>query len=148
MVIIISDLIDEPDKVIGGLRHFRHKKHEVIVFHTLDRYELDFPFRRMSLFEDMETGDKLLADPLSLHEEYVKRMEDFINAYKEGCFESDIDYIPAETSQPYDLLHVELFSQGFLDLFLRQLRVAVGVQQALLCDQQGALAVHVDRTAF
>ena len=63
LVILISDLIDDQQKVMNGLRHFRHNKQEVIVFHLLDRKELDFDFSDRTKFLDMETGEEITTDP-------------------------------------------------------------------------------------
>src|SRR5262249_31891906 len=45
VVVILSDLFDDVPRILAGLRHFRHRRHEVIVFHILDPAEVDFPFR-------------------------------------------------------------------------------------------------------
>ena len=50
MVVILSDLFDDVKSMLAGLKHFRHRRHEVILFHVLDPAELDFPFRQMTLF--------------------------------------------------------------------------------------------------
>ena len=54
LIIVISDLFDKPEAILKGLQHFSHKRHDVIVFHVLDEYELTFPFERMTLFEGLE----------------------------------------------------------------------------------------------
>jgi len=58
LVILLSDLLDIPDEVLFGLKHFRHKGHEVIVFHILDPMERTFGFHKEAIFEDLETGEK------------------------------------------------------------------------------------------
>ena len=63
LVVLISDLLDEPARVIDGLRHFRFRGSEVIVFHLLDPAELTFPFERAARFRDIELGDELMAVP-------------------------------------------------------------------------------------
>jgi len=104
LIIIISDLFDDQREVLRALSHFRHKKHEVLVFHVFDRFELEFPYRRLSDFIDMETGDRLQADPVYVREEYVRLLHEFIDAYKRDCAATAIDYIMANTSTPYDQL--------------------------------------------
>ena len=59
LVVIISDLLDDPEKVIAGLKHFRHRNHEIVVFHVLDPFEIRFDFNRDYIFEDLETDEKL-----------------------------------------------------------------------------------------
>ena len=107
LIVIISDLLDttatERD-VMRGLRHFRHKKHEVLLFHVLDTAELDFPFERLSDFEDMETGERMQADPAYVREAYRENLREFCDSYRRDCAAGHIDYVPANTSTPYDWL--------------------------------------------
>ena len=63
LIIVLSDLFDDPQQIMKGLQHFRHRKHDVIVFHVLDRYELTFPFKEMTVFEGMENEGQLPAEP-------------------------------------------------------------------------------------
>jgi len=107
LIVILSDLYDEPEKVISGLKHFRHKKHEVIVFHILDPMEINFDFNRNSLFKDMETGDELTTQPWHIKAEYQKRVKQFIENYKRQCRLNGIDYVSLNTSQDFDLALME-----------------------------------------
>ena len=102
LVIIFSDLLDDPHKVISGLKHFRHKKHEVIVFHILDPYEKTFDFTQNAIFEDMENGKRLPTQPWHIRKEYRNLVNDFINTYKKQCLENKIDYVPMDTSENFD----------------------------------------------
>jgi uncharacterized protein (DUF58 family) len=102
LIIVISDLFDDPEKVVRGLRHFRHKKHEVLVFHVLDPWEVDFPYEQPALFKDMESDDRLVVEPQSLRSEYKKRLEGLIDYYKSQCRDSSIDYVPLNTRTSYD----------------------------------------------
>jgi len=104
LIIIISDLFDEPKEVIKALRHFRHKKHEVLLFHMFDKAELEFPFTALSDFVDMETNETLQADPKYVREDYLKQIRDFIETYKRDCGEGLVDYIVTRTDFPYDLM--------------------------------------------
>ena len=63
LIILISDLYDDPEAVEPALHHFHYKRHEVIVFHVLDHAEITFPFRDTASFVDMETGERLQVDP-------------------------------------------------------------------------------------
>ena len=63
LIVLISDLFDEPDDVIRALHHFRHRRHEVIVFHVLDKAEIEFPFGEMIAFHDLETNERIEIDP-------------------------------------------------------------------------------------
>ncbi|HGE69695.1 TPA: DUF58 domain-containing protein [Candidatus Poribacteria bacterium] len=102
LVIIISDLLDDPEKVLRSLKHFRHKKHEVIVFHVLDPAELMFPFDGTVLFRDMETQRQLTIEAEILKDEYLRKIKNLINEYKNGCNASLIDYVQIDTSVPFD----------------------------------------------
>ena len=102
LIVIISDLIDDPDSVIKGLAHFRQKRHDVIVFHVMDDWELNFPFEKVGEFLDMETGEKIRVAPKEIREEYNKEITGFLEKYKSACFESAIDYVTINTKVPPD----------------------------------------------
>jgi len=102
LVIIISDLFDDPDAVVGALKHFRHKKHDVIVLHTLDPAELTFPFDDISRIEDMETGREITSDPRAFRTGYLEELATFLETVRGGCLSSQIDYAIAETSMKFD----------------------------------------------
>jgi len=102
LVIIFSDLLDDPYKVMAGLKHFRHKKHEVIVFHILDPFERNFDFTQDAVFQDMETGEKLATQPWHIRGEYRHLMSEFIDTYKKQCRENRIDYVLMDTSEDFD----------------------------------------------
>jgi uncharacterized protein (DUF58 family) len=102
LVVVISDLIDDVDKVAGGLQHFRHNGHEVIVFHVLDDAELTFPYDRLTRFKDMEGAGRVVANAKSLRSRYLNRMQQFLEGVKAACFERDISYLMCNTSEGYD----------------------------------------------
>ncbi len=103
MVLIISDFFDDPDRIMMGLRHFRHKKHEVVVFHVLDEYELSFPFDDMTMFEGLEQTGEVVTEPRSLRDTYVEEITTFTNAIKKGCRKHHIDYVQLSTDQHLDV---------------------------------------------
>jgi uncharacterized protein (DUF58 family) len=102
LVIVISDLIDDVDKVAGGLQHFRHNGHEVIVFHVLDDAELTFPYDRLTRFKDMEGSGRMVANAKTLRTRYLARMQQFLEGVKAACFERDISYLMCNTAEGYD----------------------------------------------
>jgi uncharacterized protein (DUF58 family) len=102
LVIILSDLLDDAEAIVRGLQHFRHNKHDVIVFHIIDRYELTFPFRETVVFEGMEEEGMLPADPNALRTDYLRLMEEHITALRKGCREMAIDYVQMPTDAPLD----------------------------------------------
>ena len=71
LVVLISDLLDDPDAVIRGLKHFQFRGTDVIVFHVLDPDELEFPFERATRFEDLETSEEVMAVPGVVREHYL-----------------------------------------------------------------------------
>jgi uncharacterized protein (DUF58 family) len=102
LVIVISDLLDDPEKMILGLKHFRHRRHEVIVFHVLDPYERNFAYKSEARFKDMETGKELLTDPWQIRGEYMSRLGDYLEWISKSCRDSHIDYHLLDTSVPFD----------------------------------------------
>jgi uncharacterized protein (DUF58 family) len=102
LIILISDLFDDPDKVINGLKHFRHKKHEVIVFHVLDPKERTFSFPELAIFKDLETNEELMTSPWQIRKEYTERVKALVNKYTLECRGSMIDYVLLDTSIPFD----------------------------------------------
>ena len=103
LIVIISDLFDRPDAILKGLRHFGHKKHDVIVFHVMDEYEMTFPFQRMTLFEGLEEYPKLLVDPRSLRKAYLEEVTRFCEEIRKGCVRQQVDYVRITTDQQLDV---------------------------------------------
>lgn len=104
LIILISDLYDDPEAVEGALHHFRHKRHEVILFHVLDKAEIEFPFRDTASFIDMETGERIQVDPSYVRDEYRKQVEGYIERYRRMCADCHIDFVPTDTSVPYGFM--------------------------------------------
>ena len=102
LIILISDLLDEPDEVISALRHFRHKRHEVLLFHILDPQELRFAFDRQTQFVDLETSQHLNTEPWHIQEAYQVLVQKFINHYKVQCRANRIDYVFLDTGLSLD----------------------------------------------
>ncbi len=102
LLIVLSDLFTDADDMLRGLQHFRHRKHEVIIFHVLDRDELTFPFKDAALFEGMEGEASLMAEPKALRREYLNVFGAYIEKLKKGCREMNMDYQQLVTDQPVD----------------------------------------------
>ena len=98
IIILISDLLDSPEEVLRGLKQLRSKGNDVIVFHLLDRDELEFPFKDPTLFEDLEEDLKLLADPPAIRSAYRKAIQSLIEGYRQSCAAYRIDYALFDTS--------------------------------------------------
>jgi uncharacterized protein (DUF58 family) len=102
LVVLFSDLLDTPAEVLGGLQHFRHRHHEVIVFHILDPDEIEFPYTDASTFVDMESGVQLTTEPWEIAPRYRQQLEAWRDRYARSCREQRIDYVPLDTRTPFD----------------------------------------------
>ena len=102
LVVLISDLLDDIDRVIDGLKHFRYRGTEAIVFHVLDPAELAFPFEKAARFRDMETRDEVLAVPGDVRKQYLEAVNDLIDRYKRELRAAGIDYTLLDTSVPLE----------------------------------------------
>lgn len=100
IVLVFSDLFDDPAGMLVGLRHFRHRRHDVIVFHVLDPAELEFGFERLTLFRGLEQLGDVLVDPKAVRKAYLRELERFIHRVKEGCRMQRIDYVQLRTDRP------------------------------------------------
>jgi uncharacterized protein (DUF58 family) len=103
LIILISDLMDDQESVLSGLKHFRHNKQEVILFHILDRKEVDFDFNARTRFKDMESGSLLTTEPWQIKSSYKKRIQLLQHEYKKQCRKQLIDYVPLFTDQSLDI---------------------------------------------
>jgi len=101
-VVIISDLLGDADNLIDGLKHFRFKGHEVIVFHLFDPQEINFDFKDVVEFEDMETGEKMLISAEEAKELYTKNLSEFRSRLEDQCGGLGVDYVPLTTDTPLD----------------------------------------------
>lgn len=102
LIILMSDLLDEPSQILAGLKHFRHRKHEIIVLHTLDPFEKDFSFPQEAIFKDMETGEEISTLPWQIRKDYGRTFQEIFDNFSRECRMSNIDYHLIDTSQSYD----------------------------------------------
>jgi uncharacterized protein (DUF58 family) len=103
LVVLVSDLLDEPEEILKGLRLFRFKGNDVIVFHLLDAAELDLPFDGNILFEDIEEADlRVTADAQVIRKTYCQVVQEFVDHMRKECQEHFIDYRLLRTSTPLD----------------------------------------------
>lgn len=104
LVIVLSDLLDDPQEVLRGLRHFRHRGHEVVVFHLLDPREIDLDFDKETRFFDLEDPEQMLTtQPWLVRREYGQMVEEMVETYRRGCAEARIDYALISTATPFDV---------------------------------------------
>ena len=91
LVVVLSDLFEDPERVIAGLKHFRHRRHDVVVMHILDPAELTFPFRGTTEFRGLEALGNVTVDPLSIRKAYQEEFAVFVESVRRGCRVADID---------------------------------------------------------
>ena len=103
LIILISDLFDETENIINGLKHFRHNKQEIIVFHVMDRKELNFDFSNRTKFKDMETDEQITTEPWKIRKIYQQAIQSYQDELRLRCREQKIDYVPLFTDQNLDL---------------------------------------------
>ncbi|HSQ56529.1 MAG TPA: DUF58 domain-containing protein [Gemmata sp.] len=94
---VFSDLLDDAADILDGLQHLRYQKHEVVLFHTLDAAEIEFPFRHTTLFRGLEGLPEVLTDPPSIRESYLKAFNEHVSQIEAGCRAMEIDYVRLRT---------------------------------------------------
>jgi uncharacterized protein (DUF58 family) len=102
LVVLVSDLLDDPEPVIKGLKHLRFRGTDVVVFQVLDPNELTFPFRGASRFRDLESAREVIADPASIRTAYLRELASLTLKYDRELRGAGIDYVQLDTSQPLD----------------------------------------------
>jgi len=103
LVLILSDLYDDPDIFLKAVKQFRHRGHEVIVFHIVDPLELGFNFKKETIFEDLESGEKLLTQPWTIREGYQKSFIEYIDRIRMELEDVQVDYELIDTSKSFDV---------------------------------------------
>lgn len=111
LVVLISDLIDDPERTLAAMRAVRHVGHELLVFHVLHPLEISFDFPRDARFKDLETGGMLPSRPAHIRKAYREEMERVIEGYRQGCSGARIDYRLFTTDTPYEVGLFEFLSR-------------------------------------
>ncbi len=111
LVILISDLLDDPDETISAMKAIRHVGHELLVFQLLDPLELSFAFHRDARFQDIETDDILQSRPWHIQAEYQDEINQFIEQFRNRCQQERIDYQLLTTDIPYEIALFEFLSR-------------------------------------
>lgn len=102
VVILVSDMLDDPAGIAAGLSLLRHRRHDLVVFHVVDPAERTFPWERAARFRDMEGEGRLVANPRQVRAAYQERFEAFLTAIRAACLERSIGYELVVTDQPYE----------------------------------------------
>lgn len=113
LVIIFSDMFDHSDnldEIFSALQHLKYRKHEVILFHVLDKkLELEFQFDNQPYqFIDMETGEKLRMQTQQIRNQYVEKIKELQHQIESKCIQNRIQYIQSDINQGYDYI-LQLF---------------------------------------
>jgi len=111
LIILISDLLDDPEQIIKGLKHFRHDKHEVLVFHILDRQESEFAFTGNVMFKDLESGEKIKTQPFFIRQQYRERFKSFLKYFQLELSKNNIDYQQMFTDEPLNIALTKFLSK-------------------------------------
>jgi uncharacterized protein (DUF58 family) len=111
LIILVSDLLDDSEAILNGLRLFRFSGHDVIVFHVMDSAEIELPFDGNILFEDSEQPNlRVIADPQTIRQTYHGVVQEFIDHMRKECHANTIDYQLVSTSTPLDRALVSYLS--------------------------------------
>jgi len=102
LVVVMSDLLDDPEDVLDAFAHLRYDGHDIIVFHILDEAEAKFPFGDARRFEDVETGETIVTDAASVRAGYLEALGEFIETYRTELHKRHIDFFNIDTSTSFD----------------------------------------------
>ncbi len=102
LVVLVSDLLDDPEPIIKGLRHLKFRGNDVVVFQVLDPNELTFPFRGPARFRDLESADEITAEPAAIRTAYLRELAGLTLRYDRELRGAGVDFVQLDTSQPLD----------------------------------------------
>jgi uncharacterized protein (DUF58 family) len=111
MVVVISDLLAEPARLLKGLTLLRQRGHDVLVLHVMDDDELDFPFTGPTRFEGLELPDAVNCNPRALRDGYLEALGKFLEETRRQCARHQIDYQLLRTSDPLDAVLTAFLSK-------------------------------------
>jgi uncharacterized protein (DUF58 family) len=103
LIVVISDLYDEPARVLNAISYLKGKGNDIMVMHVLDRHELEFPYDDASNFQDMESDEKIPIVPYALRDKYRALVQEHVSTIQNLMTQNRIDYTLFNTSQPLDL---------------------------------------------
>ena len=102
LIVLATDLFDSDDRTLAVLRRLRAQKHDVTVLHTMDPHELTFPYDGLTLFQALESDQRMLANPAAIRAQYLERMTAFLARQKADLAEGGVDYHLVTTDRPLD----------------------------------------------
>lgn len=112
IVVVLSDFLDDVKSMLAGLAHLRHRQHDVLLLHLLDRAEIDFPYEGSTLFKGLEAWPELTADPQLLRDAYQAEFKKYQQALEGGCRSQGIHYYQCTTDQPLDRSIAEMLGHS------------------------------------
>jgi uncharacterized protein (DUF58 family) len=111
LMMVMSDLLADPDEIIESLRILRYAGHDVIVFHVLDEAEVSFPFSGSVDLLEPESGDRQVVDAGGIRSSYLEALQELRDRFKQECFAIGADYVALDTSMPFDKALTEYLFQ-------------------------------------
>jgi uncharacterized protein (DUF58 family) len=116
VAVLFSDMLDNTDEFVSGINHLRFRGHNVIVFHIMDPYELDFPFKGTSKFIGLEEEGEIVTQPDRLRDNYLKELDKFISGIRSACTKAEVDYVLVNTAEPIEhVLSGYLLQRSFMN---------------------------------
>ena len=107
LVLVLSDFFCDPEELINAFQHLRFKKHDLALFHLLDRAELDFKFDRPIRFLDLEGNSSVVTEPALIRDEYLRQVDRFVGRLRDGCHEVKASYHQIVSDQDYERILAE-----------------------------------------
>ena len=101
-VILISDMLDDEERIINTLQNLRGMGNDVITFQIMDDAELNFPFNEASEFIDMEDDESYITSPAAIRNAYLENLNEFLSYCRKQCQSSGVDYCLLNTAEPLD----------------------------------------------
>ncbi|MEN9553775.1 MAG: hypothetical protein RLZZ232_61 [Planctomycetota bacterium] len=111
LMMLMSDLLADPDEILEALRALRFRGHDVILFHILDEAEVTFPFSGSVDLLEPESQEHQVLDASGIRTEYLQALEELRGKYRTACMAMGADYVPLDTSMPFDKALMEYLAQ-------------------------------------
>ncbi|SUZ67158.1 uncharacterized protein METZ01_LOCUS20012 [marine metagenome] len=102
IVILITDMLDDEERIINTLQNLRGMGNDIITFQIMDDAELNFPFNEASEFIDMENNESYITSPAAIRKAYLNNLNEFLSYCKKKCQSSGVDYCLLNTAEPLD----------------------------------------------
>jgi len=103
LIVLISDLFDDPKNIIKGIQHLRYRRHDLILLQVLDHDEIEFPFETTTLFKGLEEMGELVVEPRALREAYLAEFKKHSDLIRDECHKLHVDFVQVDTSLPLDV---------------------------------------------